>query len=66
MEKITALNELIEYAEKIGNVSAIDLEEYAAVVHKIYNERPKVTLTAEDIAERNSKVEEILRELLER
>lgn len=41
-------------------------DEYVAAMHKIYKERPKVTLTAEDIAERNAKAEEILRRLLER
>ena len=65
-EKITALNELIKYAEEIGKDSTICLDEYAATVHKIYKERPKVTLTADDIAERNAKVEEILSGLLER
>lgn len=63
-EKITTLNELIEYVEKIGKASAVNLDKYAAIVHKIYEERPKVTLTAEDIAERNAKVEEISKELL--
>ena len=41
-------------------------DEYVAAMHKIYSERPKVNLTAEDIAERNAKAEEILRELLEK
>jgi hypothetical protein len=35
-------------------------------MHKIYSERPKAKLTAEDIAERNAKAEEILRGLLEK
>lgn len=41
-------------------------DEYVAAMHKIYSERPKTTLTAEDIAERNAKAEEILRGLLKK
>lgn len=41
-------------------------DEYVAAMHEIYSKRPKVTLTAEDIAERNAKAEEILRGLLEK
>ena len=41
-------------------------DEYVAAMHKIYSERPKVNLTAEDIAERNAKAEEILKGLLRR
>lgn len=41
-------------------------DEYVAAMHKIYKERSKVILTAEDIAERNKKAEEILRGLLEK
>lgn len=41
-------------------------DEYVAAMHKIYKERSKETLTAEDIAERNAKAEEILRGLLEK
>lgn len=39
-------------------------DEYVAAMHKIYRDRPQVRLTADDIAERNTKAEEILRELL--
>lgn len=41
-------------------------DEYVAAMHKIYRDRTKATLTAEDIAERNAKAEEILRGLLEK
>lgn len=41
-------------------------DEFVAAMHKIYRERPQVQLTAEDIAERNAKAEEILKGLLER
>ena len=39
-------------------------DEYVAAMHKIYSERPIVKLSAEDIAERNAKAEEILKGLL--
>lgn len=39
-------------------------DEYVAAMHKIYSERPMVKLSAEDIAERNAKAEEILKGLL--
>lgn len=41
-------------------------DEYVAAMHKIYKEHSKETLTAEEIAERNAKAEEILRGLLEK
>ena len=41
-------------------------DEFVAAMHKIYRERPQVQLTAEDIAERNAKAEEILRGLLDK
>lgn len=41
-------------------------DEYVAAMHKIYSERPHVNLSAEDIAERNAKAEEILKGLLEK
>ena len=39
-------------------------DEYVASMHKIYRNRPQVQLTANEIAERNAKAEEILRKLL--
>ncbi len=54
--------ENMSFARNIPTESYYD--EYVAAMHKIYSERPKVTLTAEDIAERNVKAEEILRGLL--
>ena len=52
----------MSFARNIPTDSYYD--EYVAAMHKIYSERPKVTLTAEDIAERNAMAEEILRGLL--
>lgn len=40
--------------------------EYVAAMHKLYRDRLEIRLTAEDIAERNAKAEEILRKLLEK
>ena len=54
--------ENMSFARNIPTDSYYD--EYVAAMHKIYSERPKAKLTAEDIAERNSKAEEILRGLL--
>ena len=54
--------ENMSFARNIPTDSYYD--EFVAAMHKIYSERPKVTLTAEDIAERNAKAEEILRGLL--
>lgn len=56
--------ENMAFARNIPTDSYYD--EYVAAMHKIYKERSKVTLTAEDIAERNAKAEEILRGLLEK
>lgn len=41
-------------------------DEYVAAMHKIYSKRTQINLTAEDIAERNAKAEEILKGLLEK
>ena len=54
--------ENLSFARNIPTDSYYD--EYVAAMHKIYSERPKAKLTAEDIAERNAKAEEILRGLL--
>ena len=54
--------ENMSFARNIPTDSYYD--EYVAAMHKIYSERPKITLTAEDIAERNAKAEEILRGLI--
>ena len=54
--------ENMSFARNIPTDSYYD--EYVAAMHKIYSERPKAKLTAEDIAERNAKAEEILRGLL--
>ena len=65
MQKLLELTcnlENMSFARNIPTDSYYD--EYVAAMHKIYSERPKVTLTAEDIAERNAKAEEILRGLL--
>ena len=41
-------------------------DEYVAAMHKVYRNRPKVVLTAEDIAERNARAEKIVKGLLEK
>lgn len=68
--EVKKLSELTEYLENISFARNIPTDtyydEYVAAMHKIYSERPQVTLTAEDIAERNAKAEEILRELLKK
>ena len=56
--------ENMTFARNIPTDSYYD--EYVAAMHKIYSERPKVSLSAADIAERNSKAEEILKGLLGR
>lgn len=65
LQRLAELTEELEnmmFARNIPTDSYYD--EYVAAMHKIYSERPKVSLTAEDIAERNAKAEEILRGLL--
>ena len=54
--------ENMSFARNIPTDSYYD--EYVAAMHRIYSDRPKADLTAEDIAERNAKAEEILRGLL--
>lgn len=54
--------ENMSFARNIPTDSYYD--EYVAAMHKIYSDRPHITLTAEDIAERNAKAEEILKGLL--
>lgn len=61
IELTTELENLI-FARNIPTDNYYD--EYVAAMHKIYSERPKTKLTADDIAERNAKAEEILRGLL--
>ena len=56
--------ENMSFARNIPTDSYYD--EYVAAMHKIYSERPQTRLTADDIAERNAKAEEILRGLLEK
>lgn len=60
--KLTMDLENMSFARNIP--TDIYYDEYVAAMHKIYSERPKADLTAEDIAERNAKAEEILRGLL--
>ena len=60
--ELTSDLENMTFARNIPTDSYYD--EYVAAMHKIYSERPKTYLTAADIAERNAKAEEILRELL--
>ena len=60
--ELTVDLENMVFARNIPTDSYYD--EYVAAMHKIYSERPEVSLTAEDIAERNAKAEEILRGLL--
>lgn len=62
--QLTSDLENLTFARNIPTDSYYD--EYVAAMHKIYKERPRVTLTAEDIAERNAKAEEILRGLLDK
>ena len=65
MQKLLELTtdlENMSFSRNIPTDSYYD--EYVAAMHKIYSERPKAKLTAEDIAERNAKAEEILRGLL--
>lgn len=54
--------ENMSFARNIPTDSYYD--EYVAAMHKIYSERPQTKLTADDIAERNAKAEEILKGLL--
>ena len=65
MQKLLELTidlENMSFARNIPTDSYYD--EYVAAMHRIYSDRPKADLTAEDIAERNAKAEEILRGLL--
>lgn len=55
--------ENMAFARNIPTDSYYD--EYVAAMHRIYASREPVTLSAEDIAERNAKAEEILRSLME-
>lgn len=41
-------------------------DEFAATIHMIYENRPKVSLSADEIEERNKKCEQIIKELLEK
>lgn len=60
--ELTIELENMSFARNIPTDSYYD--EYVAAMHKIYSERPKTKLTADDIEERNAKAEEILRGLL--
>ncbi len=62
--ELTSELENMTFARNIPTDSYYD--EYVAAMHKIYSERPKALLTADDIAERNAKAEEILKGLLEK
>lgn len=65
MQKLMELTNNLENMSFARNIPTDSYyNEYVAAMHKIYSERPKVTLTADDIAERNAKAEEILRGLL--
>lgn len=65
-----SLAELTDYLENMMFARNIPTDsyydEYVAAMHKIYNERPNVKLSAKDIADRNKKAEEILKGLLMR
>ena len=64
LEKFETLTEKINF---ICNTSVdILCDEYTEIIHQIYNNRPKVSLSKKDIEERNSLVEKILRGLLEK
>lgn len=66
-EKLNDLTEEIADMTFTRNMPTDDLyDEYVVAMHKIYKTRPEVRLTADQIAERNAKAEEILRELLEK
>lgn len=66
-QKLIELSENLEdmaFARNIPTDSYYD--EYVAAMHRIYKEHSNKSLTREEIAERNAKAEEILRELLSR
>ena len=66
-QKLIELSENLEdmaFARNIPTDSYYD--EYVAAMHRIYKEHSNKTLTRDEIAERNAKAEEILRELLSR
>ena len=65
--ELKALSEELENMTFARNIPTDQYyDEFVAAMHKIYRERPQVQLTAEDIAERNAKAEEILRGLLDK
>ena len=59
---LTAELENLTFARNIPTDNYYD--EYVAAMHKIYADRPQVSLTSEEIKERNLQAEKILRELL--
>ena len=64
-KQLDRLTEEIEDMTFTRNLPTDNLyDEYVAAIHRIYKNRPKIPLTAKDIEERNAKVEEILRELM--
>jgi hypothetical protein len=69
-DEVKSLLELTNYLESMAFARNIPTDsyydEYVAAMHKIYRDRTKITLTSEDIAERNATAEEILRRLLEK
>lgn len=65
--KLKALSDELENMTFARNIPTDQYyDEYVAAMHKIYRDRPKTTLSAEDIKERNAKAEEILQRLLEK
>ena len=65
--KLKTLSEDLENMSFARNIPTDQYyDEFVAAMHKIYRERPQAHLTAEDIAERNAKAEEILQGLLKK
>lgn len=66
-QELSELSDVLENMVFARNIPTdIYYDEYVAAMHKIYRERPQSSLTAEDIAERNAKAEEILKGLLDK
>ena len=66
-QRLKDLTEEIESLTFTRNIPTDDLyDEYVATMHQFYVNQPQTTLSADDIATRNAKVEEILRELMDR
>lgn len=57
--KISALLEQVEIKDQL-------FDEYAAAVHELHKNRPKIKLTEEEIEKKNEKAKAILQELLKK